>query len=481
MMKLWAVLLVFIAFNDADDSQLSLGRYHTHEEMTSFLKNFTKTHSNLTRLYSIGESFEGRELLVVRISGGDDLLLRPNLKLVGNIHGNEAVGREVLLHFIEYLVTEYNKGDKRVRRLLDYAHVHILPSMNPDGFANALRVSAIDELDSEPGIHPPGHCLARPGRSNSLGKDLNRNFPDYFRKLRPELQNETLAVMRWLDDFPFVLSAALHGGSLVANYPFDNSKYDSSVPKEPNLTEDDDVFKHLALVYARGHPTMHKGEACPNNFAKDTFPNGIINGAEWYPLTGSMQDYNYIVHGCMEITLEISCCKFPEPAELQSSWSQNREPLLAFLEESRRGIRGIVMDENGISLPNVTIKILGRETFPFYSTLKGEFWRILLAGTYLLQVEAQGFEKRTITVIVNEPEQSEWEWPRVVNVTMYRTGSPKTTQIITSNETSTESMTSTRGSTSSQESESLIHAKKSSAVAVTYYRLLLVLVMLFSL
>ncbi|KAG8294881.1 hypothetical protein J6590_092764 [Homalodisca vitripennis] len=59
-----------------------------------------------------------------------------------------------------------------------------------------------------------------------------------------------------------------------------------SLSKEPNLTEDDDVFKHLALVYARKHPTMHKGKACPNNYAKDTFPKGIVNGAEWYPLTG---------------------------------------------------------------------------------------------------------------------------------------------------------------------------------------------------
>ena len=48
-----------------------------------------------------------------------------------------------------------------------------------------------------------------------------------------------------------------------------------------------------------------------------TFDNGTTNGAAWYPLTGGMQDYNYIWHGCMEVTLELSCCKFPPAAELQ--------------------------------------------------------------------------------------------------------------------------------------------------------------------
>lgn len=43
-----------------------------------------------------------------------------------------------------------------------------------------------------------------------------------------------------------------------------------------------------------------------------------------YIFAGGMQDYNYIAHGCMEITLEISCCKYPPPDELPTFWIDNK-------------------------------------------------------------------------------------------------------------------------------------------------------------
>lgn len=46
-----------------------------------------------------------------------------------------------------------------------------------------------------------------------------------------------------------------------------------------------------------------------------------------------MQDYNYLHGNCLEITMELSCCKYPPATELLKEWNLNRESLLAYMEE----------------------------------------------------------------------------------------------------------------------------------------------------
>jgi len=60
-------------------------------------------------------------------------------------------------------------------------------------------------------------------RYNARGFDLNRNFPDYFKQNTKRLQPETEAYKEWISKIQFTLSAGLHGGALVASYPFDNT------------------------------------------------------------------------------------------------------------------------------------------------------------------------------------------------------------------------------------------------------------------
>jgi len=373
-------------------------QYHNYTSMTTFLRHVSTIYANLTALYSIGQSVQGRELWVMVVSSSpyEHMIGKPNVKYVANMHGNEAVGREMMLHMILYLVQNYDT-EYYVRWLLDNTRIHIMPSMNPDGF----------EVAGE------GTCQGGQGRYNARGFDLNRNFPDYFKQNNKKSQPETEAVKEWISKIQFVLSGNIHGGALVASYPFDNTPNSilSSVLSTPSLTPDDDVFKHLAGVYSFNHGRMFAGESCKVGAPK--FENGTTNGAAWYPLTGGMQDYNYIWHGCMEVTLELSCCKFPPATELPQFWEDNRQSLLTFLGEAHRGVKGFVKDETFTPIEGASMKVRGRDV-GFQTTKEGEFWRILLPGIYTMEVFAEGFAPREVQFAIVEQN------PTMLNITLYK-------------------------------------------------------------
>ena len=85
------------------------------------------------------------------------------------------------------------------------------------------------------------------GRDNANHIDLNRNFPDQYFASVDAIQPETRAAMAWAQAYPFVISAGLHGGSLVANYPFDDNKEKQTVYSK---CPDDAVFIQISEAYS---------------------------------------------------------------------------------------------------------------------------------------------------------------------------------------------------------------------------------------
>ena len=82
--------------------------YHNYIELTAFMQEIADQYPDITRLESICQSVQGRELWVMEISDNPGVNeLEPEFKYVANMHGDETVGRELSLYLIEWLVSGY--------------------------------------------------------------------------------------------------------------------------------------------------------------------------------------------------------------------------------------------------------------------------------------------------------------------------------------------------------------------------------------
>ena len=105
--------------------------------------------------------------------------------------------------------------DSRISQLLNTTEIYLLPSLNPDGFARSYEGC---------GFFSRWIMGGRNGRYNSQGVDLNHDFPVDLNETTVSggnRQPETFALIKWITSKPFVLSANLRAGEVVAVYPLE--------------------------------------------------------------------------------------------------------------------------------------------------------------------------------------------------------------------------------------------------------------------
>ncbi|XP_034070185.1 inactive carboxypeptidase-like protein X2 [Gymnodraco acuticeps] len=380
-------------------------RHHSYKEMRQLMKVVNEMCPNITRIYNIGKSHSGLKLYAIEISDnpGEHEVGEPEFRYTAGSHGNEVLGRELLLLLMQFMCLEYLSGNQRIRHLVEETRIHLLPSVNPDGYEKAFEVGS--ELS--------GWSL---GRWNSNGIDIHHNFPDlnsilweaevkkwiprkmfnhrvpipeWYLFKNASVAVETRALIAWMEKLPFVLGGNIQGGELVVTFPYDKTR-SLGVGREQTPTPDDHSFRWLAFSYASTHRLMTAANqrVChTEDFAKE---DGTINGALWHTAAGSMNDFSYLHTNCFELSMYVGCDKFPHESELPEEWENNRESLLVFMEQVHRGIKGVVRDLQGRGIANATISVEGI-SHDIRTASDGDYWRLLNPGEYRVTARAEGY------------------------------------------------------------------------------------------
>ncbi len=332
--------------------------YPTFSEMETWMQDMETSYPGLCDLFSIGQSTNGHDLWVMKISdnaGTEEA--EPEFKYIGAMHGNETLCVPLLLNLIEHLLVNYG-SDPAITALVDNREIFIMPLMNPDGYISGSRY-------------------------NAQGRDLNRDFPDFIEDPvnTPDGRGtETQLVMLWQLEQTFVLSANFHTGATVVNYPWDSTW---------DYCPDDTVFYNLALGYASRNEPMYNSSY---------FEDGVTRGVEWYMTHGCMQDWNYYWYADYDVIIELSDPSSPPASQIAGYWDDNRESMLYHIDLAGKGLTGTVTDAvTGQPVAaEITVQGIDMPTPVHCDPDHGNYVRPLYTGSYTVTYSAAGYEPQTL-------------------------------------------------------------------------------------
>jgi len=330
------------------DSLFQRGFYHTYTQVYSVLDSFAVGHQDICRLDTIGFSIQGRAIWAMRVTDNPEIEeSEPEIRLIGNMHGDEHIGTEVTLHFLRYLLTNY-ATNPQVQDLIENNEIWIIPTANPDGKAANTR-------------------------RNANNVDLNRDYGYFWDAWGgspgPSSQIENQIMMQHLEENNVSLEYNYHSAAQYVNYPWDYHPADP--PDSQHVIELSEIYADSANLTA-------------------------INGYDWYQVTGCLQDYTIGTSGALAWTIETL-----EPSSssaIDQICYNNRDALMDICARAEWGIRGVVKDSLNDSLLHARIEFQNPDRIDIYTDpVLGDFHKMIEQGTYDVRVTANGYAPQTVS------------------------------------------------------------------------------------
>lgn len=358
---------------------LNWNYYPTYSQYEQLVTDFANNYPEICKKENIGKSINGRNLWLLKISDNvESKEAEPEFLYTATIHGNEPLGYVLSLRLIDYLLANYD-SNQEITELVNNHEIWLNPLANPDGtYAGG------------------DNTLSGATRFNANGVDLNRNFPDPEDGLHPDgnvWQPENIAMMNFIKQHNFVISANLHTGVEVVNYPWDTWS---------KLHSDDAWFQKISHQYA------DTAQFYSSNGYLDDYNDGITNGFQWYTINGGAQDYMTYFQNCRSIILELCNSHLPDTSLISNYWEYNYRSLINLIKNCNLGINGIVSDSlTGLPI-KADISIVAHDfdnSFVISDSINGDFYRPISPGSYSIMVSSPNYYSAqidNISIVENE-------------------------------------------------------------------------------
>jgi len=107
--------------------------YHNYTEMVTILLALNQTYPHIVDLFSIGKSWQSRDIYCVRLTNESDSKPKAEVFFVGYHHAREPITAELTLYFAVYAATNFGLN-QTVTDLLNNSEIYLVVALNVDGF-----------------------------------------------------------------------------------------------------------------------------------------------------------------------------------------------------------------------------------------------------------------------------------------------------------------------------------------------------------
>lgn len=282
-------------------------QYFSYKETMQFLEKSSQDYPDLIKVESIGDTWEGRPIMLATISlDVKNAHKKPAMLYTGTIHAREWIGIELANTFIKYIIDNYQFNPKLLEALTRNT-LYIVPCLNPDGFEYSRTHFSFWRKNR------------RDNGDGTYGVDLNRNFGARF-KTRTDTTSttyggpsafsepETLAIKDFVNDHKNITIALDYHSQGNVFFPAHKFDHEAEIDTTDLNTLCANMAFEIEKVTGRKYG-IHRGKP----------PTNLING--------SGREYYYSL-GILSTVVEVGTKNIPDYMENMSQSVNENIPAL---------------------------------------------------------------------------------------------------------------------------------------------------------